>query len=328
MITLKLTPADVEQVRFAFSPLIELVTSYKLLRTPERQPGYESWIAATRRAFDRIDFPYMNATILAHHYIVDFLTPTPPKTIVRFEDEIDRLRETSDETIRKNIAFAIQIAGNNPVRQAFLDHTRESLECLIEELRFYWQQALEPHWSQLAMLLESDVLFRGRALALSGIHAMFDGLDNRFDYHQGEIHIRKDHKPHYSATYQLKGEGIQLVPSMFTTCGGLWQVVPEYLPMLVYKMRGVGLWQPGTTGEPGEALQITLGASRARLLQSLAEPAHTNDLAQRLSLTAGAVSQQLGRLSRAGLIESYRSGSKVYYRLSSRGERLLDVFGE
>ena len=73
---------------------------------------------------------------------------------------------------------------------------------------------------------------------------------------------------------------------------------------------------------------MTLGTSRARLLQTLAEPAYTLDLAQRLNLTAGAVSQQLGRLAQAGLIESYRSGSKVYYRLSSRGERLLDVFTE
>jgi DNA-binding MarR family transcriptional regulator len=98
--------------------------------------------------------------------------------------------------------------------------------------------------------------------------------------------------------------------------------------MLIYPARGVGLWQHGSASPPDEALQLTLGASRARLLQSLAEPAHTNDLAHRLCLTAGAVSQQLGRLSRAGLIESYRSGSKVYYRLSSRGERLLDVFGD
>jgi len=212
------------------------------------------------------------------------------------------------------------------MRQMFLDHPRESLECLIEEQRFYWQQALEPHWPQLASILENDVLFRARALANYGIDAMFTDLSDRVDYHHGEIHIQKECKPHYPPTFQLQGAGVQLVPSVFAACGGMWQVVPEYLPMVIYQTRGLGLWKRPLDSEPDDALQLTLGTSRARLLQLLIEPAHTNDLALRLNLTAGAVSQQLGRLSQAGLIDSYRSGSKVLYRLSTRGERLLDVF--
>jgi DNA-binding transcriptional ArsR family regulator len=326
MITLQLTPADVEKVRFAFSPLIELASSFKLLNNPENQSDYQAWVDETRRMFDRLEFPFMSATILPHRYIVDFLTPTPTKMILNFEEEIDRVRETPDEVIRKNIEFAISVAGMTPIRQMFLDDPREALECLIEELRFYWQQALEPHWSQLSSILEADVLFRARALALYGIDAMFTDLSERVEYNQGEIRIHKEHKPHYAATYQLKGEGVQLVPSVFAVCGGLWQVVPEYLPMLIYQTRGLGLWKGETHTEPVAALQLTLGTSRARLLQALTEPSHTNELAQRLSLTAGAISQQLGRLGQAGLIESYRSGAKVYYRLSTRGERLLDVF--
>lgn len=328
MITLQLSPGDIEKVRFSYSPLIEVASSFKLLHTPERQANYQLWVEETERQFQRIDFPFMSATILPHRYIVDFLTPTPTKAIQSFEDEIDRIRETPDELIRKNVEFAISVGGMTPIRQMFLDHPREALECLIEELRFYWQQAIEPHWPQLASLLESDVLFRARALALEGIDAMFTNLSDRLEYRQGEIVIHKNHAPHYESSYRLKGEGVQLVPSIFAACDGMWQVVPEYLPMLIYQTRGLGLWRRQEPAVPGEALQLTLGTSRARLLQSLAEPAHTNDLAQRLKLTAGAVSQQLGRLSQAGLIESYRSGSKVFYRLSTRGERLLGVFVE
>ncbi len=326
MITLQLSPADVERVRFAYSPLIEVVSSFKLLQTPENHGNYQGWVAETQRKFARIDFPYMNATILPHRYIVDFLTPTPTQPILNFEDEIDRIRATPDDLIRRNIEFAISVAGMNPIRKLFLEQPREALECLIEEIRFYWQQALEPYWPQLASLLESDVLFRARNLALYGVDSMFTDLSDRLEYRRGEILIHKDHKPHYPAEFQLHGDGVQLVPSMFAVCGGMWQVVPEYLPMLIYQTRGLGLWRKDTPAEPGEALQLTLGTSRARLLQTLSEPAHTNDLAQRLNLTAGAVSQQLGRLAQAGLIESYRSGSKVYYRLSTRGERLMDVF--
>lgn len=327
MITLQLSPSDIERVRFSYSPLIEVVSSFKLLQTPDIQAGYERWVTETRRKFAHIDFPYMHATILPHRYIVDFLTPTPTKPMINFEDEIDRVREASDDLIRKNVEFAAAVGGMTPTRALFLEHPRESLECLIEEVRFYWQQAIEPYWPQLATLLENDLLYRARALALYGIDAMFTDLSDRLEYRRGAILIHKDNKPHYPASFELEGAGVQLVPSAFAVCGGMWQVVPEYTPMLIYQTRGLGLWRDTSATPSDEALQLTLGTSRARLLQALAEPAHTNDLAQRLSLTAGAVSQQLGRLSQAGLIESYRSGSKVFHRLSNRGERLMDVFG-
>jgi hypothetical protein len=329
MITLLLSPADIEKVRFAYSPLIEVSSSYKLLQHPEHHSSYRTWVEDTQRMFEPIEFPYMSAAILSGRYIADFLTPTPVKTVLSFEDEIDRVRETPDTVIRKNIEFAISIAGMSPIRQMFLDHPREALECLIEELRFYWQQAIEPHWSQVSSILERDLLYRANILARDGIDAVFGDLSDRFEYRSGEIRIAKEHKYHtILPSIPLEGRGIQLVPSIFAACKGSWQVVPEYLPMLIYQSRGLGLWKHDAKPEPGQALQLTLGTSRARLLQSLSEPAHTADLAQRLNLTAGAVSQQLGRLSQAGLIESYRGGSKVFYRLSTRGERLLGVFAE
>src|SRR5262249_36777657 len=103
MITLQLSPGDIEKVRFAYSPLIEVVSSFKLLQMPDLQAGYETWVEEATRLFNRIDFPYMSAVILPHRYIVDFLTPTPTKTILSFEDEIDRIREASDDLIRKNV---------------------------------------------------------------------------------------------------------------------------------------------------------------------------------------------------------------------------------
>ena len=331
MITLQLSPADVEKVRFSFSPLIEVSASYKVLLRPDRHTVYQSWVDETNLLFDRIEFPYMTAVILEHGYIVDFITPTPPKTILNFEDEIDRVRETPDDVIRKNVEQVISKAGISPIRQMFLDHPREALECLIEELRFYWQQALAPHWAQMRNILEADVVYRARMLATYGIDAMFTDLADYVAYQQGALQVHKNHddcglnQPHI---VQLQGQGLQLVPAIFASTGGAWQVVPEWLPMVIYRPRGLGLWKQPHLPEPDEALQLTLGTSRARLLQVLAEPLHTTDLAQRLNVTAGAISQQLGRLSQAGLIESYRSGSKVFYRLSTRGERLLDLFAQ
>jgi DNA-binding transcriptional ArsR family regulator len=46
----------------------------------------------------------------------------------------------------------------------------------------------------------------------------------------------------------------------------------------------------------------------------------------RLSRTT--VSQHLARLRRAGLVEAHRRGRRVYHRLSTNGEYLLELFGE
>ncbi len=342
MITLRLSPSDIEKVRFAYSPLIELTSSFKVFLNPQRHALYQTWVDEAIRAFDRIDFPYMRAVILQHHYVVDFLTPTPTKTTLNFEDEIDRVRETPDEIIRKNVEVVMRYDGETPIRRQFIERPREALECLIEELRFYWNTALAPHWAQMTTVLENDVLYRARALALYGVDVTLEGISEALGYHQGILQLDKAPRSKYTTSdlayggtdFQLKGDGLQLVPSLFSMrgdsnkCAVSWQVAPEWLPMLIYEARGLGLWrqQPVDPADPNESLALMVGVSRARLLQTLAEPIHTNELAQRLSLTAGAVSQQLGKLAQAGLIESYRSGSKVYYQLSDRGGRLLEVF--
>ena len=96
---------------------------------------------------------------------------------------------------------------------------------------------------------------------------------------------------------------------------------------MTYSARGSGNWFSEILPDPEEQLRVVLGDAPARLLIALCEPDHTSNLAKRLYLTAGAVSQQLKRLHHAGLVESHRSGYKVYYRLSERGLKLLALFG-
>ena len=294
------------------------------------------------RTFDRIDFPYMSAVILPHHYIVDFLTPTPTKTILNFEDEIDRVRETPDDVIRKNVEVVMVYDGETPIRMQFLERPREALECLIEELRFYWNAVLAPHWAQMVNILENDVLFRARALALYGSrrHAgrylgqarLSPGDSATGQGDAGQVH-HVGHRLWWDGfPVERRWLAVSAVTVQFAwRCEQVRGCVAGRAAMVTYAdLRGArfGLvaTADGRTSGANESLALVVGASRARLLQTLIEPIHTNELAQRLSLTAGAVSQQLGKLAQAGLIESYRSGSKVYYQLSDRGGRLLEVF--
>jgi DNA-binding transcriptional ArsR family regulator len=80
------------------------------------------------------------------------------------------------------------------------------------------------------------------------------------------------------------------------------------------------------TSRTGPASQLTateeaIGATRARLLNTLRSPATTSALAQQYAVTPGAVSQHLGALYRA----RQRSGRAVLYQTSDLGLALLGV---
>jgi DNA-binding transcriptional ArsR family regulator len=104
-------------------------------------------------------------------------------------------------------------------------------------------------------------------------------------------------------------------------------VDPPWQPTLVYPARGVGLlWEP-TPDEPTEALAGLVGRRRAELLEALAAPASTTDLAARLEISPGGVSQHLSALRAAGLVAGQRQGRSVLYARTELAERLIESAG-
>ncbi len=326
VITIDVTPNDLANIRFGYSPLMELISSYRVLYRPERQGQYLRWVDEAKQALHDIELPYLHAMATIPHYIPDFLTATPTTTIADLEDEFVRLRQTPDEIIRKNITYAIQIMGESEMLCYFMAYPRDAIECLIEEIRIYWQRTLAHHWPHMRSVLDGDVLYRARSLALDGTKAVLDGLHPELQLVKNQLIYTGSEKPDWhKRNYQLEGTGVQLVPAIFV-CNLTWQIEPEWHPMLSYQSRGTGLWWMQNTETPNPSLEIALGAGRARVLQMLATPASTGEIAHNLDITSGAASQHLSRLQQAGLTEPHRSGKRVYYRLTSRGEKLLALF--
>ncbi|MBA3870820.1 MAG: hypothetical protein H0X30_16895, partial [Anaerolineae bacterium] len=87
VITIDVTPTDLANMRFGYSPLMELMSSYRLLYKPERQGQYHRWVDEARLAIDDIDLPYLHTLATIPYYIPDFLTATPSTTITDVEDE-------------------------------------------------------------------------------------------------------------------------------------------------------------------------------------------------------------------------------------------------
>lgn len=333
MIAINLTPTDITEMRFAFSPLLETVVSFHMLTNPKSHTAqYMSWIDEALRALHDVDLPLMSALIKGCPYIPDFLTPTPTAPGVDFDEELKRMRAIPREIVVDNLQEAILINGDSELLRWSLAHQDEMMSQLIAELNLYWSRTLDHHWSRMTAILENDVLYRARQLAISGASNVINGLHPTLTYHDGTLTINKKWDHHKKKCYpdgyvfDIAGQGIHMIPVIFAFPKLYWQIEGGFQPMLMYAARGTGLWHYATLDDPEEALQITLGVGRARVLYALETPRSTGELAHLLDITAGAVSQHLSKLDQAGLVESSRSGKRVFYRLSQRGQKLIKLF--
>jgi hypothetical protein len=325
MTTIRLTPDDLLKLRFAYRPLLEIPLSYRVLINPEFHSPHRRWVEQAYQALYDMDFPYLDALVSPRGYIPDFLCPTPLVNGMSIEDDIEHVLATPDEVVQKYVQWLIQDIGASEQRLLFLTNPRDSICCLAEEMRLYWRRVLSDSWSQMTAILEGDILYRARTMALDGLDALLPDLHPSITYQPGEIHLGPVPSPSCCAVeVNLPGEGVQFVPTIFNVSGRMWKATPEWRPMIGYTALGVGLHYCQTRAS--RPLELALGAGRARVLQGLRAPATTGEMAHRLSLTAGAISQQLDRLKRAGLVEAHRSGKRVYYRLTRRGEELLELF--
>lgn len=319
------TSDDLVRLRFAYRPLLEIPYSYRVLMNPEYQSLHRRWVDESHQVLHDVELPYLDALIQPHGFIPDFLTPTPDANHLNLEDDLIGLLKTPDFVIRKNVQWLIQDAGETETRLFFMAHPREAVHKLADELRLYWRRTLDESWSRMVAALEGDILYRGRLLALDGPGSLLNDLHPTIAYQQGQLNVTPVcNHAHCPREISLRGDGIQLVPSNFLESGRAVQVTPEWQPMIVYKARGVGAHNRQTRAS--QSLELALGTGRARVLQTLVTPSTTGEVAYKLYISAATASQHLSRLTKAGLITPRRSGKRVYYHLTERGEQLIALF--
>ena len=327
-IYIRMTPTDLASIRFAYSPMMEVAFSLfacdmtNVIVNPR-------WQEESKRALYNMELPYMHAVIPPNRYVADFITPTPDQPIVSLQDDLDAIRATPPEVVRGNIEKIIQMHGETPERLQFLAYPMETVECLIEEIQVYWNRVLAHHWERIVVKLDDDIAMHARQMALHGTPTMLNELSEMIKFDEDTLRIEKkiNRLPQEQTDYDLNGSGLILVPNVFKAPNGSsWQIVPEYMPMVIYGAYGGGLWYHAAPPDPERDLVLTLGEGRAKVLLALRTPAPTSELARTLDMTSGAASQHLKRLGEAGLVRAQRRGYYVYYALSDRGEKLLNVF--
>jgi hypothetical protein len=319
MLVFRFGPSDLANVRFAVSPLTELHRSVRALDDPGSQAIHLPWIAATRESTRDLNLELLRALQPRGVYSPDFIHPPPRSPLTELEDELDQMLSTPAEQVRGEVEHIYSRVGAPEILEPFLHDPEAAIARLADLIRDYWRRALEPHWEKLRGLLRGDVLYRGRRLADGGARLLFADLHPDARFEDDELRVDKS----WEARRTLDGRGLLLVPSAFT-----WPVIsaitePPWQPTLIYPARGVGLlWEPGETATPA-SLRALLGRRRAAVLAALDAPRPTAEVAQRLGLSAPSVSQHLGVLKAAGLVQASRAGRLVLYARTQRGDALL-----
>ncbi|MEL7236351.1 MAG: hypothetical protein AAGK74_17750, partial [Chloroflexota bacterium] len=282
MITINLDKDDLANIRFSYSPLAELTLSYFLLRVnePYRHSMYRhTWVDEALAKLDGVHLPYMDAVIDDSCFIPDFVVPPIGGAKHRLEDQLKRLYDVPVEFIVRDIQTLADDMSMTEERAQFIKDPHGVLPCLVEEMWLYWNLVLAPYWPRIAATLESDVLYRARQLAQDGIATVFRSIHEQLEYPEQDTLIL--HKKPFGEDDVLDGRGIQFYPTLFKT-GLLYQIGNDWQPSIGYEARGSGLWYQPPEIETDEAIELTLGASKARLLTALREPETTSDLAHRL----------------------------------------------
>ena len=123
------------------------------------------------------------------------------------------------------------------------------------------------------------------------------------------------------ADVDLAGRGLLLIPAIFTWPKVWPRTDPQWDPALVYPAAGIAeVWAADGRGD--DALKALIGQRRAQILRELDRPAATLQLAQRMQVSAGGISDHLKVLRQAGLVTSYREGRQVIYTRTAKGDLL------
>jgi hypothetical protein len=322
-IRVELGRLDLARVRFALSPAYETVAAVSVLRSPGENAIHLPWTSwARRRLGDVPDLKLLDA-LTAYHVKPSSLTPPPNVRMPDIAAELRRIRAASPRRIRADIDFLTRHDVRPPrvLREIHADPDA-FLPRIVAALRAVHDQLIEPHWGRMVRVLEADIAYRAGVIAEHGAQAVFAGLHRDVAWREGELIVYGTRAPASAPSVELTGQSLVLCPSVFAWSRVTVELRPIAAGTLRYPARGIAaVWAPDAATPEG--LAALVGRTRAAMLHLLSEPATTGDIAARLDVTPGAVSQHLGVLRAAGLVASHRDGRTVMHLRTERGDALV-----
>jgi DNA-binding transcriptional ArsR family regulator len=311
VIRLRLSPGDLERLRFAYSPLAEVAESLYVLQCGQIPDLHRGWFDATRTRLYQVDMGTLATIVPAPRpHVASFLLGGAREPATSIDAQLDMVAHLPAERLRADLEV---VWGGElpPATNVVLEHG--GAVRIAETLRQYWNVAIKPFWSQIRAVLDADVAYRAARVARGGIEALLGDLHPELELAEHAITVRSTAQP---AEHRLTGSGLLLVPCVFAWPHVMADIGAGNPPTITYGPRGIGRLWPTVVPETaeGDSLGALLGRSRAAILRAVDQPKSTSDLARELGQGMPAVSAHLGVLRGCGLVTSWRAGRRVLYQ--------------
>jgi len=329
LLVLELDVADLAATRFAISPLGETLRSVALLGRPDPPSANRPWVRWAREELERrpLRLPRLWPLVVTDlPYWPEFLVPAPAGKSPGFDEELARIYVTPEEPVRASLRRVFGAGQWPDTAKDLFERPRESLAEIAAELAECHDRLIVPHWERIRSVLEADISYHAELLAGGGARSLFSELHPGLRWSAGQLLMTDAESWSGDPQVTLGPDGLVLVPSVFNWPDWSIKKATSTQTTLLYPARGAAtVWASSeATAADVTAVELLLGAPRARLLEALCSPATTTALARRLGVTPSAVSQHLVVLYRGGLVDRRRSGRTVLYQTSELGLALLD----
>jgi DNA-binding transcriptional ArsR family regulator len=324
VILLRLSPGDLERLRFAYSPLAEVAESLYVLHSGQIPALHRGWFDHIRTRLRRVDTRVLRAIVPAPRpHVASFLLSEAREPSTSIDVQLAAVAGYSTARLRADLEVVWR-GEIPPETKRVLEHGGGPR--IAEALHQYWLVAIKPFWPQIRAVLDADVAYRATRLARGGIEGLLADLHPELELAEHAIEVQSSAA---GSEHELRGAGLLLVPCVFAWPHVMVDIDAGNPPSITYGPRGIGdLWPQAPLPDPGgDALAALLGRSRAAILRAIALPKSTSDLAVELSQSMPAVSAHLAVLRRSGLVSSWRAGRRVLYQLTPLARSVLAASG-
>ncbi|GIH51080.1 DNA-binding transcriptional regulator, ArsR family [Microbispora rosea] len=303
-------------VRWAMSPIHEVVSLARLLTEPQRHPMFHSWLRRRRHRLSGLDLTALTVFMADGAYRPDFLDPSPMSSEPTFDEGMDALLSTPADQVYAELADAAAGRGAETGRRLLGDPARTRVEA-ADAVRRLWKAAVEPEWPSMRQALRAEMLDRALQVNREGLRTVLPRLHPSAGCEGDTITVESA----VDIDVDCPG-GLILVPSLFITDRVQCTTSHHWAPAIYYPASGRYLWAAPPTPR---SLDRLLGTTRSRILAALTTPLQTTVVAGLVSVTAPTASEHLAILRDAGLIDSTRAGRTATHELTAAGRAVLEA---
>jgi len=317
LLRIHFTDQDLARVRVAAAPdpLWETVLAMQKL-VLDGIPVFAHWRRRVRREAheqgSRGALRFLLALAPPARYFPDFLTP--PESAGGLDAGLDALLGTPVKRLSHEVALLERQQRLPRWTRGIVAGDAAALGQVTDALRFAHDTLVAPYWTSVRTRVDNDRALRSRRAGEGGALGLLDSLRPTFRW---EAPVLTSRYP-VDRDLRLNGRGLRLVPSYFCWDTPVALADEDLEPVVVFPV------SHESEGAPvSRELAMLLGRTRAAVLHAVAGGAPGGELADRLGISATAVSRHTAVLRDAGLITSTRDGAMVRHSLTSLGAALL-----